>query len=168
MRFGCLSFSPELIQARWVLDKFPSEDAPGSAQLALELGYDGKNIRRIAGLIRPDRGDLLPLMPGFLSELGVSTALPREEAAWVLARQIAKGISERRITPYEGARFIWHDIVNEVWPNQQHPLLAFVACASDYEDCESYTDRPNTRRQEIEQEITNEAKRLLGTPESRR
>jgi hypothetical protein len=166
IRFERLPFSPQLVQARWLLDKFPSENAPGLAQLALERGYDGKNIRRIAGLIRPDRGDLLPLMPGFLSELGVPTAIAREDAARILAGHIAKGISEGQITPYEGARFIGYDIVCEIWPNEQHPLLIFEACASDYEDCESYTDRPNARRKEIEQDIINEARRLLASPES--
>jgi hypothetical protein len=43
--FEHLPFSPQLVQARWVLDKFPSEDAPGLAQGALENGYDGRNIR---------------------------------------------------------------------------------------------------------------------------
>jgi hypothetical protein len=78
MRFDRLPFSPELIQARWVLGKLPSEDVPKLAQDALEFGHDGKNVRRIAGLIRPNQADLLPLMPGFLAEMGLSASLARE------------------------------------------------------------------------------------------
>src|SRR4029077_769386 len=37
---------------------------PSLAQDALEFGHDGKNVRRIAGLMRPNQADLLPLMPG--------------------------------------------------------------------------------------------------------
>lgn len=81
MRFERLPFSPQLIQARWTLDHLPSEDAPTLAQDALELGYDGKYVRRIAGLIGPDHADLLPLMPGFLLEMGISAPLQKEEAA---------------------------------------------------------------------------------------
>jgi hypothetical protein len=163
MRFDRLNFSPQLIQARWTLGKLPSEEAPSLAQDALEFGYDGKNVRRIAGLIRPVGADLLPLMPGFLTEMGISKPLTDEEAAWTLARLVANGISEGRITPYEGANFIWRDLVNQVWPNQQHPLLSLVAWASDYEDCESYTDRPEHRRQEIEEEIVKEARLLVSS-----
>jgi hypothetical protein len=86
MRFERLPFSPRLIQARWVLDKLPSEEVPRLAQDALESGYDGKNVRRIAGLTQTDRAELLPLMPGFLAEMGVAATLPRDEAGWLVAR----------------------------------------------------------------------------------
>jgi len=163
MRFERLPFSPQLIHARWILGKLPSEEAPSLAQDALECEYDGKNVRRIAVLMRPNHADLVPLMPGFLAEMGISNPLTDEEAAWMLARLIAKGISEGRVTPYEGANFIWRDLINQVWPNQQHPLLPFVAWASDYEDCESYSDRPDHRRREIEEEIVKEARLLLSS-----
>jgi hypothetical protein len=165
MRFDRLQFSPQLIHARWTLGKLPSEEAPSLAQDALEFGHDGKNVRRIAGLMRPNQADLLPLMPSFLAEMGVSAPLAREQAAWLLARLIAKGISERRVTPYEGARFIAYEIVNEVWPNQQHPLLSFVGLASDYEDCESYSQHPDKRRREIDEKIVEEARAVLGSQE---
>ena len=117
-------------------------------------------MRRVAGLIRPVNADLLPLMPGFLAEMGVAPTLPRDEAGWLLARFVAEGISEGRITPYEGASFIWREIVNELWPNQQHPLLSFVGSASEYEDCESCHHPEKTRRQ-IEKGIIKDARALL-------
>jgi hypothetical protein len=149
-----------LIQVRWILNKLPSEDVPRLAQDALESGYDGKNIRRIAGLMKTDWAELLPLMPGFLSEMGVVATLARDEAGWLLARLVAKGVSEERVTPYESARFIWR-IVNEVWPNQQHPLLSFAGNASEYDDCGSYSQHPEETRRQIEQEIIGEARKLL-------
>ena len=137
----------------------------GSHKNALEAGYDGRNVRRMAGLIRPNSADLFPLMPGFFAEMGVSAPITREQAAWSLVRLIAKGILEQRVTPYEGGRFIGFEIVNEVWPSQQHPLLRFVGWASDYEDYESYSDWPSRRRQQIEREIATEARQLMGSPE---
>lgn len=161
MRFDMLPFSPQLIQARWVLDKLPSEEAPRLAQDALELGYDGKHIRRIAALFQPSNADLQPLMTGFVTELGATPGLTREQAGWSLARLVAEGILEARIAPYDGARFIWRDIVNELWPNQQHPLLAFAGTASEYEDCESYSRDPEETRRQISQEIIEQARALL-------
>jgi hypothetical protein len=69
MRFNLLPFSPRLIQARWVFGKLPGEEIPGLAQNALELGYDGKIIRRLAGLINPDHFELQRFMPAFLAKL---------------------------------------------------------------------------------------------------
>jgi hypothetical protein len=161
MRFGRLPFSPQLIQARWVLDKLPSEEVPRLAQDALEIGYDGKNMRQIAGLMQPNNAELQPLVPGFLAEMGLAATLSREEAGWLLARLVAEAISEARITPYEGARFIWREIANELWPNQQHPLLSFVGRASEYEDCESYSQHPEKTRRQIEEEIIKDARALL-------
>jgi hypothetical protein len=159
--FERLPFSPKVVQARWVLGTLPSEDSPAAAQAALENGYDGRNTRRIAGLIHPHRGDLLPLMPGFLLEIGAATELSVEDAAWILIREIAKGIIDTHIPAYDGARFIGYDIVNGVWPNQQHAMLVFTGLASDYEDCESYTDSAIRRRKQIEQDIIEQAQLLL-------
>jgi hypothetical protein len=158
MRFEHFPFSPQLIQARWVLGKLPSEEVPRLAQSALGLAYDGKNIRRIAGLTEPNSGDLQPLMNGFFTELGIHTELSMEEAGWLLARFVAEAISEARVTPYEGARFIWRDLVNQLWPNEQHPLLAFVGEASEYEDCESYSQNPAETRRQIDQSIIEKAR----------
>lgn len=115
--------------------------------------------------MKTDWAELLPLMPGFLSEMGVVATLARDEAGWLLARLVAKGVSEERVTPYESARFIWR-IVNEVWPNQQHPLLSFVGNASEYDDCGSYSQHPEETRRQIEQEIIKDARVLLADKNS--
>jgi len=163
MRFDLFPFAPQLIQARWVLGKLPSEEVPRLAQDALELGYDGKNTRRIAGLIQPNSAELQPLMAGYLTELGVMTGLSREQAGWSLARLVAEGIVEAWISPYEGARFIWREIVNELWPNQKHPLLVFVGNASEYEDCNPYGGNPEETRRQISQDIIEDARALLSS-----
>ena len=100
-------------------------------------------------------------MSGFLTELGATTEPSKEEAGWMLARLVAEGIATERIAPYEGARFIWRDIVIELWPNQNHPLLSFVGNASEYEDCESYSQDPVRTRRQIEQNIIKDARALL-------
>ena len=162
MRFDALPFSPQLIQARWELNKLPNEELPLLAQDALEYGYDGANIRRIAGLIKPDTFDLQPLMAGFLTELGVTTKSTKEEAALSLARFVAQAILEQRVGAYEGARFIWRDIVNEMWPNQPTELDSFIGNASEYDDCVFYAQHPEEIRRKIESEIIEDARKLVG------
>jgi len=51
--------------------------------------------------------------------------------------------------------------VNEVWPNQQHQLLSFVGCASDYEDPECYCQDTAKRRRELDEDIVKEARAML-------
>jgi len=163
MRFDALPFSPQLIQARWELGKLPSEEMPRVAQDALEHGYDGANTRRIAGLIDPDQFDLQPLMRGFLEELGLATKPTREEAAFALARFVAQAILERKVGAYEGARFIWLDIVIEMWPNQPSAFDSFVGDASEYEDCVFYSQNPEEVRRKIEKDIIEAARELVSS-----
>ena len=164
MRFDVLPFSPQLIQARWEFGKLPSEEVPRLAQDALELGYDGKYIRRIAGLESPDSFDLHPLMPGFLAELGVTTKLSQRDAGLALARLVAQAIVDGRVKPYEGARFIWREIEVELWPNPPEELMSFVGNASEYEDCEFYSKHPEDVRKKIADDIIQIAREIVGTP----
>jgi hypothetical protein len=163
MRFEQLGFSPELVQARWQLGKLPSEDVPRLAQDALELGFDGSYTRRIAGLIHPNYFDLEPLMSKFLLELGIQNAISHQQAGGLLARCIAAGIAEGRTPQYEGARYIWWEIVNDLWPNPPEELLVFVGHASEYEDCQFYASHPDEVRHKIEEDIIADARGLLAS-----
>lgn len=164
MRFDVLPFSPQLIQARWELGSLPIEEMPRLAQDALEHGYDGANTRRIAGLINPDQFDIQPLMAGFFAELGITTKPSREQAAMALARFVAQAILEQRVGAYEGARFIWLNIVNEMWPNQPSELDSFIGNASEYDDCVFYSQHPAEVRQKIEKDIIEDARKLVSSP----
>ncbi|MGA7575952.1 MAG: hypothetical protein WBV31_08885 [Terriglobales bacterium] len=160
MHFDLLPFSAQLIQARWELDRLPSEELPRLAQDALELGFDGKYTRRIAGLIQPNKRDLQPLMAGFLTELGIKTKLSREQAALVLARLVARVIVNGGTKPYEGARFIWHEIVDGLshFPKE---LMPFVGNASEYEDCSRYSQNSEKILRKIDADIVQAARLFL-------
>jgi len=159
MQFKLLPFSPQLVQAGWEFGNLPSEDFPRIAQEALEAGFDGRCIRRIAGLTRPTRGDLQSLMGEFLQELGVETNLSRQEAGRVLARIAARAIAQGRISPYEGAVFIGYEIGNAL-SDLRNEFVPFVGLASEYEDCGPYSGHSEQTRRKIEQEILNEAREL--------
>jgi hypothetical protein len=160
MRFDLLPFSAQLIQARWEFDQLPSEELPRLAQDALELGFDGKCTRRIAGLIQPNRADLQPLMAGFLAELGIMTKLSREQAGLELARLVAQAIIEGKITPYEGASFIWRQVANGL-SYRPKELMPFVGNASEYEDCGSYSQNHEETRRKIDEDIVQDARQLV-------
>jgi len=168
VRFDGFEFSPKLIQARWTFGRLPSEEAPLLAQTALELGYDGKFTRRLAGEMNPTFYDLQPLMPGFLAELGIQESISKEEAAHVLARFIAQAIVDGRVKPYVGASYIWREIVRDLYPNAPKELMPYVGNASDYEDCHYFVGcgSPNDIRREIEDGIIQYSRELLATDSS--
>jgi hypothetical protein len=164
MQFWLLPFSPQLVQAAWESGYLPSEDFPRIAEEALEAGFNGRCARRIAGLIRPTMSDLQPLMAGFLQELGVEPKLSRQEAGRLLARIVAESIVQGRIGPYEGARFIGYKVGNDLRENDlRKEFLPFVGLASEYEDCESYSEHPENTRRELEQEIVDLARNLVAS-----
>jgi hypothetical protein len=97
----------KLIAARWYLGELSGEDMPGIACQALELGHDGKNLRRLAGLSIPVRRDVVEVVDAALRELGVQAPIAKRDAALWMARQVAGEIIEGRIEPYGGACRIW-------------------------------------------------------------
>ena len=159
MLLNRLQFSPELIHARWEFGKLLTEDMPKLAQDALEHGYDGENIRKVAGLVAPTYFDLQPLKNGFPKELGIMQQLSKRDAGLLLSRLVADGIAKGHIAPYEGARFIWHDIATEHWDQETfRELSLFVGQASEYEDCQFYAEHPEEVRREIERNIVEYAR----------
>jgi hypothetical protein len=97
----------KLVAARWYLNELSGEEMPGVAGQALELGYDGKNLRRLAGLANPTRRDVAELVDEALRELGVKAPITRQEAALWMATLVAGEIIEGRVEPYAGACRIW-------------------------------------------------------------
>ena len=144
--------------AFWVMDLLPADRLPGIASRALEDGHDSPSLRRLAGETERIRSTLGPIWECSLRELGIP--LPSRPAAqlWV-ARYYARRISERTISPYEGARRIWMDVANDAIPTGTSStvwdrLSIFVGLASQWEDDPS-------RRGDYEREILDRAVELL-------
>src|SRR3989454_11594841 len=66
--FGSL----DLVAAKWVLGRIPSEALPRIASDLLEAGRDTPTLRRLAGELRPTLGESGPLFEEILDELGVA------------------------------------------------------------------------------------------------
>jgi hypothetical protein len=58
--------------------------------------------------------------------------------------------------PYEGARFIWREIADEIWPGPPE-LSPFIGNASEYEDCQFYSEHPEEIRAQIDADTRSEA-----------
>ena len=67
-----MSFDLRKLQAEISLDRIPPERLPSVAQNALEAGYDGPAILRMAILERPSGWETNQLLPAFLKELGLT------------------------------------------------------------------------------------------------
>jgi len=93
----------KLVAARWYLGELSGEEMPGIACQALELGYDGKNLRRLAGLTSPAIRDITEIVDAALRELGVQAPITKRDAALWMAKRVAGEIIEGRTEPYDGA-----------------------------------------------------------------
>ncbi|HKV94947.1 MAG TPA: hypothetical protein VJW20_20545 [Candidatus Angelobacter sp.] len=79
---------------------------PQFAADALEAGYDGPALRRLAGLVRPTAGDVGSLFESALREIGTVKIQSEEQAHIFLSRQTAIDIVEGRIEPLRGAEIL--------------------------------------------------------------
>jgi hypothetical protein len=97
------TFNPDLFVAKWYCREVWTEDMPGFAAEALEAGYDGLALRRLAGLIKPNSMDVGDLFQRALLEIGTVKILSQQEAVFFLSRMVATDIVEGRIDPQRGA-----------------------------------------------------------------
>jgi hypothetical protein len=97
------TFHLDLFVAKWYCSKVGPEDMPAFAADALEAGYDGPSLRRLAGLIKPTSRDVGRLFQDALSEIGKIKIRSKEQAVLSLSRTVASEIVDGRLDPIEGA-----------------------------------------------------------------
>ena len=136
----------------FVLEQVLADDLPGMASNVIQnCGSDSPALYELADAKGKDTESIRKLFLRAVGELGVT--LPSQEmAAMTFAREIARKVVERTLTPYVGARRIWREIYTR-FP-ELHQLRVFVGLASEYEDDESHRD-------EYSQMIADECKNLL-------
>lgn len=121
-------FDAKLVAARWYLGEISGEEMPGIACEALEMGHNGRNLRRLAGLRSPARRDVVELVDAAVRELGLQAPMAKKDAALWMARRMAVGIIEGRIDPYEGACRI-----GLVYAAEEDDLRHWCTLVSNYE-----------------------------------
>jgi hypothetical protein len=95
-------YSIERVIALWTLGKAHYPDLPSVACDALELGFDGDAIRRLAVLDKPSYFQVGDLFQRAIAEMKISPPSKRE-AVIFLAREIAREILAGREEALNGA-----------------------------------------------------------------
>jgi hypothetical protein len=85
-----MSFDPKDIAVHYYFGDLQYWKMPGIAADALELGYDGRALRILAGLMNPTEGDIRQEeIDSAFKEMGVAAPISKEQARLILARQSA-------------------------------------------------------------------------------
>ena len=142
----------ELAYLRWYFGLLFPESVPEFAISALEAGYDGRRLRRIAGMNRPTRADLESIIDGMFRELGQSPVTDIRNAGTRLAVKFCQQIVAGEVPPYDGAKQIWRSIYYALQCPEE--LVTFVGLASEWEDL------PELRRK-YDREILAAAREFL-------
>ncbi|HEY6969785.1 MAG TPA: hypothetical protein VJA94_11315 [Candidatus Angelobacter sp.] len=101
-----MSFNAKAFAARWYASLLFPEDVPEFAADALEAGFDGPALRRLAGLIRPTSVDIYPWIDAALKEIGQVEPLSTEAALIEVGRDVARRIVNGSLAPSDGCRIL--------------------------------------------------------------
>jgi hypothetical protein len=102
-------FDRDQVEATLALNLIASSDMPQIACDALEAGFDGKAIRRLAVLEKPTYFEVAEILPRVMQELELKQ-IPTGEAALRVARKIARDILSSGDDPLSHVRdfeFLW-------------------------------------------------------------
>ena len=103
--------------ALWTLGRLSSQDLPSVAWDALEIGFDGPALRRLAALNRPSYFEVGDLLSKALLEMSKSV-FSKPEAAMLLAREIAQQVVAGHKDPLKGASEIWRLACQSDFPKE--------------------------------------------------
>jgi len=138
-------FDPDSFVARWYCSLVGPENMPSFAADALEAGFDGPSLRRLAGLMKPSALDVGDLFERTLQEIGTIKVQSHEQAIVFLSRRTAMDIVEGRIEPVHGA-----DILARYSIILGHPdfLVQFLQL-SEMPHWGEYAPKPKKQAQDI-------------------
>jgi len=132
---------PEVLAALWAVNEIRSEELPPLAADLLEVGHDGKYLRRLAGeMVASTRVDVAEVADKAFAELGVSQPMDVPAANRVLARFLAQRVLNSELEPSKAVLGIaqLYD-----W-DHQGPAKEFVLLNYAYEDLYERCSSPNS------------------------
>jgi hypothetical protein len=150
-----MSFDPNLFVAKWYCSLIGPEDMPSFAADALEAGFDGPALRRLAGLVSPTSRDLGNLFDRALGEIGNVEIRSKEQGIFKLARILAGAILDGRVDPILGAQGLSHYAFRAGYPAG---LAQFDQLAAELE-----WGNHSRSRELICADIIAEAKKLIAS-----
>lgn len=149
------TFDPNIFVAKRFCGLVRPEDMPAFAADALEAGFDGPALRRLAGLVRPSSWDVGELFESAVGEIGIVEVRTKEQAVFKLARILAKAIVDGQVEPITGARGLSYYASVAGYPEElaQFDLLADEPLWGEYARA----------RDVLCADIIAEAKKLIGS-----
>jgi hypothetical protein len=91
-------FDSQLVEAKLALGMIRPDEMPALAWDALEAGFDGPSIRRLAAMIKPSGWETDQIIPAFMAEAGMKS-ISRQEASTRVAVQLARRIVREELDP---------------------------------------------------------------------
>jgi hypothetical protein len=147
------TFNPDLFVAKWYTRRVGPEDMPAFAADALEAGFDGRALRRLAGLMKPTARDVGDLFERALREIGTVKIQSEKQALIFQSRQVALDIVEGRIEPLRGAELLANYATALEYPE----FIAEFVQLVDMPHWGDYAPSP----QKLAQDIVTEARNML-------
>jgi hypothetical protein len=100
-------FDPARNAVRWYFGELNYEDLPSICIEALEHGYDGPMLRRLAGLVKPTSRDIVERqIEGAFHEMGVAAPISERDCQLYLATETAKAAVAGTQNPFDAATHI--------------------------------------------------------------
>ena len=120
-----------LLAAKDLLDFVGPDAMPPEATRVLLEGIDSPSVRQLAGMDGADSDDVRATFRSVLRELDIEIP-SRREAAILVATEVARGITQGIVSPYEGATEIWGIVTS----SREHlpEFDAFIYAASEWEE----------------------------------
>jgi pimeloyl-ACP methyl ester carboxylesterase len=116
-------FLPHRAAARWFAGKLANSDWPATARDALEAGFDGRALRRLAALEKANHWDVVNFIDPALSEMGAPHMSPEEALLWS-AKDICRDIAGGSRDAFDGAAEISQDILRTLlFPKELMPIF---------------------------------------------
>jgi hypothetical protein len=149
-----MPFDPREIALLYYFGDLGYWKLPKIAADALELGFDGPCLRRLAGLIKPIESDLRPAeIDSAFRELGVGAPISRDAARLSLAaRSAAKALSGESNVFDEAAHISIHLCSWTEAPVELRPIVALWAQSKL---------APKSKWKQIEAELVDAMRELL-------
>src|ERR1700760_4344074 len=110
-----MAFDTKLLEARLALELIRSEDMPRVAWDALEAGFDGPAIRRMAAFERPTYFEIAEVLPRVSQELRLSHLTSKQAA-----RRLAKQIAQQNLANGDDPRNHFRDF-EDLWSRADYP-----------------------------------------------
>lgn len=149
-----MPFDREIVEARLALNLIPSSDMPRLAWDALEAGFDGPAIRRLAALMAPDWSEVAYLRSDVMREMRLAT-VTAGEAARRLAKHRAKEILGSGADPLGFTKYFY-----QLWAHAGYPReIASVGCLDD----DVHGRMLGSTREEAREYVTRELNALVNS-----